>query len=901
MVILILILFTSVLSVSSAADQLNEAPTTLVDHSGLLAQLNSTDYHLREQAAQQLWSLGRNALPLLRDAASSSEPERSKRAEVLIELINMGVTVSTSQSTLGDIKNYSAADSQQVKLQALRGLISRGAAMQALYLLHNDSNSVHREFLSQHSEIRGVALTSAQLAMSENDVDLAITLMQLAPRANYNLRAHAHLLKYSGRLEQELAKVRKQPATEESQQWLLYLLQANGDLDTLQIFAENTENSLTLQILAALAGDPTPILDSFISASENPSFTEALIALKIPNAEDRSSVVEKIIQELRNTDDDPDEKVVESQLRNGIRISMLLGEKSLGESLIELADSDLSAAYYARMNQRDLELKALEIPDAQKEPQRFNKWLKKEIELEADPQSEIASDQASKLLYIAEFFHDLGEVELAEDIVNPLLNKLPQLRKARRVFLISEIKRIGMAHIQIQRAFDNGDKNGEFLEFTQAMFGDSDAVDRLWEVLQQHYPRSTRKQHFSQFMSLMGYCLGDEKPSKQIEKSLYGAPKSDTERGDMLDLLSFAAESRSDYMSMLKLTKELCALVDQPREEDVFKYRQAAELQMNWKEIILSYDLIEGFTRKSPISLARYAIALRKTGETKLGDQLLNQAIAQTLAMSEYSNYIGLILHSAGYEREAAELWMSVMVTSLDLGRGFTSAVYYLNNTSRYHIRSKQWRVAHSLALIEAAHLLDPYPAAIHPKFYLQKCFNWQFTQAMVLLENAQVEAALELLERAHSMLPSDGLLADYFFPALLDYKELESGSKRWLDRSWGILKKEIASYPQSHNSRNTLAWLGAKSLQRLDEALMHAKVALQLKPRQPAYLDTLAEVYFAKAERPMAVKTSNAALRAIVDGSQPGAPTEESIEMFWQLSQQGRRFINDPLPKLRN
>jgi hypothetical protein len=50
----------------------------------LIAQLNADDFAQREQAEQRLYALGRMAIPALKDAAKSKEPEQAMRAERLL-------------------------------------------------------------------------------------------------------------------------------------------------------------------------------------------------------------------------------------------------------------------------------------------------------------------------------------------------------------------------------------------------------------------------------------------------------------------------------------------------------------------------------------------------------------------------------------------------------------------------------------------------------------------------------------------------------------------------------------------------------------------------------------------------------------------------------------------------
>ncbi|MCS7049883.1 MAG: hypothetical protein NZ483_11405 [Verrucomicrobiae bacterium] len=69
------------------------------------------------------------------------------------------------------------------------------------------------------------------------------------------------------------------------------------------------------------------------------------------------------------------------------------------------------------------------------------------------------------------------------------------------------------------------------------------------------------------------------------------------------------------------------------------------------------------------------------------------------------------------------------------------------------------------------------------------------------------------------------------------------------------VQQQRLERAPDSAELHNNLAWLLAVSRVRLDEALHHAQRAVELEPRQPAYLDTLAEVHFQRGDRQKALE----------------------------------------------
>jgi tetratricopeptide (TPR) repeat protein len=66
---------------------------------------------------------------------------------------------------------------------------------------------------------------------------------------------------------------------------------------------------------------------------------------------------------------------------------------------------------------------------------------------------------------------------------------------------------------------------------------------------------------------------------------------------------------------------------------------------------------------------------------------------------------------------------------------------------------------------------------------------------------------------------------------------------------------------PDPSEMLNNLAWLCARSGEKLDEALRHAQRAVERHPANGAFLDTLAEVYFVRGDNERAARLERLAL----------------------------------------
>ena len=64
--------------------------------------------------------------------------------------------------------------------------------------------------------------------------------------------------------------------------------------------------------------------------------------------------------------------------------------------------------------------------------------------------------------------------------------------------------------------------------------------------------------------------------------------------------------------------------------------------------------------------------------------------------------------------------------------------------------------------------------------------------------------------------------------------------------------------HPNSAQAHNQLAWTQAKCRRDLDDALAHAKRAVELEPKNTACIDTLAETYFQRGDVQNAIETMN-------------------------------------------
>jgi len=154
-------------------------------------------------------------------------------------------------------------------------------------------------------------------------------------------------------------------------------------------------------------------------------------------------------------------------------------------------------------------------------------------------------------------------------------------------------------------------------------------------------------------------------------------------------------------------------------------------------------------------------------------------------------------------------------------------------------------------------------------------------------MERNDIDRAVMAFSQAHKILPSDGYLANDFFPLLRHLGLIELHDQLFA-QSARHSRENIRHFPKDDNTYNNFAWMASRANRCLDEAEDFLKIALQLNPYSAAYLDTMGEIYFARENREEAVKWSNRSLQNEILGSERSR---------WELQHQNGRFKAGAFP----
>jgi len=88
-----------------------------------------------------------------------------------------------------------------------------------------------------------------------------------------------------------------------------------------------------------------------------------------------------------------------------------------------------------------------------------------------------------------------------------------------------------------------------------------------------------------------------------------------------------------------------------------------------------------------------------------------------------------------------------------------------------------------------------------------------------------------------------------------LEERDRKKEADEIFSKVFDFLQKMCADHPRNASCHNNLAWMSVVCRRQMEEALAHSQKAVELDPKNPAFLDTLAEIRFQRKEIKEAVE----------------------------------------------
>ncbi len=882
-----------------------EAPPSIPD---LVASLADEHFPAREAATKKLWELGDAAVPSLREAATGKDPEVAYRARDILRKLDLFILPGTDPGIISLVERYKQAATSQ-KSEIMDQLRAKRAYRQVLKLFAAESDQKLRANLQ--GAIEGLATFAAREALLAGNAAEARTMLELAPADDEGLMALAAFHRAQGTLDAEIERAKSSKAPG-ANAWLLALYRAGGDIPKARAAALDAGKPSIAAMMAMIEGDPLPWLE--FGSTRNSSAVDLYTPLAIkrwqgrnPGTPDFSAIINRL--NSRST----------ATRATAAGALSLLGEPSLAEPVLTKLDPMSSFASLESAERVDEALKALDLdPD---KPD-FTKWAAPRFaQLTREPDS--SEGETAELAMMAAFLENRGlnsELEAAFDkpmtkVAEKDIDAFSSLvrlmcgRGLNRFCATGPVLRVAPAWA--------GDDDDNWEDILVAVFGDNDDTMAVWTLLSQVDAKATRGERFAGMFALAG--IGPDPDNlrerwlarlwKHVEQADPG------QRSTLLRRVSFLLGRTPDVDSRIKLFDLRAKLEPAAKDEEPKPAAEDDDPLAGDEEMVDpdQEDEIPDDAAEAGVDMLYLAAAGRWEETAKLTVKLLSAYKGRANTRADLHAYAASCLRRAGKDKEAAE--HDAWVEKLALGDGvlyrriadgyafgedyarsakwWQRAVCEISPESRDidgiledHISllldDGQWEKAAATSEVLAQILSRTNHSLLTLTGQLNVRQQADLARAMCLLKTDR-DRAIAMLARCHSQDPCGGMLADHFFPALRK-AGLTSEHDKWFDLSWEKIQSVIKRYPGSHNSRNSAAWLAARSVRKLAAAEAEAKQALAVYPEQGAYLDTMAEIQFAKGHREEAIKWSERAIKA--------RPTDSAVR------RQLVRFRGEPFPK---
>ncbi len=852
----------------------------------LIHDLSDEKFRVREEASRKIWAIGESALGALQEIAVGKDPEQAYRARELIKKIQLHITPDTDPAVATLVERYAKATPNE-KLGLFAQMHKRRAWRQILKLYASETNPDLQDRLQR--SIEGVAVVAARECLEEGDANGAREFLEMAPADAAGLLALADFHRSQGTLEAELKRAKTLKGVK-ADAWQLALYRASGNLEAARDAATAAGEVGISAAMSVLLGDPLPWLRKNPVASDGGAIHKLYNDLAIKRWQGNT---------IRPADLEPLVRAVNAKDRgerpNGINALFLLGEIELAEAAYVKSAPLEAFTYFESLERVPEAMKALGLDP---EKPDYAGWVGKRIdqltkEEDAEDDSEV-SRGTPELMLLANFLERRG---LHEQNAEAFLKPLAALaEKDAQVFtdFLATMFGVGASEQDGTEAAPQlarlaaitwaGDDAERWDEVISAAFGGQDEMTALWEWLLVLEPKASRVERLDGMLALCG--MGRD-PLRLREKWLALAWEAirntpAEKRTPSLLNLTYLSRQRPDVATSLKVWDEL---PEGPRNEVSWRLHvQDLTAAGRWDEaagffLNLLDQLSKARQDSQPWLHASAAACLRKAGRAE--DAAVQDALVEKLALGNNALEIGNG-YAEGYDYgRAADWWARATRQSDPTSDYFEYALHY---HVQMLLERGNWKEAASVSEVRAQMAAAVDSSGEKSLARLRVRLQADLGRALANLQ-ADRAGSLAILGNCHRMFPSDGSLADDFFPALRKMGLLKEHDE-WFKISWGRMVAVLGRFPGSDNTRNTAAWLASRARRNLKEAQEFEETALAANPNQSSYLDTMAEIQFAKGNRGKAMEWSSRAVNFSRLLERP------------QICQQHERFRTSPLPR---
>jgi tetratricopeptide (TPR) repeat protein len=831
------------------------SPAQTADHDKIataIAQLGDADFKIREAASRVLWNTGQTAEPALREALKSDDPEIASRAGEILADFKYGLYPDTPPDIAALVRFYRHGQPEQ-KREAVGGLTRLGRrafpSLARLWAAETDAvfkAEIFRELSSRATETVPTFIADGEYIVAEQLLSAA----RGSATGSRNFGAYCALRGKTAEQVRALQDIAERPGDDgaQSAEQLAYLHRANGDLELARQAAQRSGNARLIDGILFELRDWKSLAERQREQARGSEDIESLGFLAaFERLSGQHAEFEKTLERIRafgNKNPDSYRDVAEALILNDRPAEAIeIYKKKERYS----AAFDLLAAQQRYTEALALAAKAREVKHAE---------------------APALDAMAARVL------HYLGEQEQSKKILDRLAEETAASAAPQAwANLVDAEYRAGM----VDRAFEHCAKALELQRTKEnpaillaRIFPDKSLRAEIWwNLLHEKSPDEKPLATLSRLRAI----VDDKLPPAELEKLA-----SDSMRNAVLLRRELALRVIGETLQAAgrdqAATTCFAALAELPSGYQ--GYLAMGALAAKRKDWRAAADFHSRALRRDPTQVvARYLYGhdLTQAGQEKEGREIMACAELIPLADDKERYVLAEALRKAGLADAARRQYQIITRTgdfmSWELGNSLRIAAHEASARGEHLLAANLWEQT----TLDCLHINTSF---IEQATYLGMPHLIHKSRALGLLSAGNAEAAWKEIQLCQDYLPADIDMPIELVPALEKAGRLREADELFA-RVMKLQRVLCEQYPNSSLCHNSLAWLAARCRRELDAALAHAQRAVELEPRNCAVIDTLAEVYFQRAEKNKAIETMKRCLEL-----EPGvARHREQIKRF--------------------